>query len=141
MNSSELLMLLVVAIPYAAVHGLIIASLFHLRRSLPAENRGVSRLLLLATAIPLIGPLVSSLALARLGRSAQRATAGTPGFRSDCGHAAGIAYGLVYVAATWTRSQELGLLSLALLIVFFCQMGAALRVLRAPDTRASATAV
>ncbi|GEM_PF-765943 len=130
MNSIELLFLSLALIPYIATHAVIIAMLFHLRRHLPSPNRRVNRWLLVATAVPFVGPILSSVALARIARCYQAATADQPSFRSDCGHAAGIAYGLSYMAASWLSSAELGLLSLTFLGIFFWQAHAARRVLR-----------
>ena len=132
MNTFEFLALSVALIPYLLCHALIIALLLRLRRGLPAAHRHVSRWLLVATALPVVGPFVSSVALARLARDYQAATAHLAEFRSDCGHAAGIGYGLIYAAATWSGSSELGLLSLALLVLFFWQARSARRALTQP---------
>lgn len=132
MNSLEFLSLGIALIPYLLTHAIIIALLLRLRRGLPAVHRHVSRWLLLATALPTVGPFVSAFALARLARDYQGATAHLADFRSDCGHAAGIGYGLIYAAATWSGSAELGLLSLALLVLFFWQARAARRALAQP---------
>jgi hypothetical protein len=132
MNSLEFLALGVALIPYLFCHAIIIALLFRLRRSLPEAHRRVSRWLLLAMVLPVVGPFISAFALARLARNYQAATAHLTNFRGDCGHAAGIGYGLVYAAATWSSSAELGLLSLALLVLFFWQAHAARRALAQP---------
>lgn len=132
MNSFEILALGVALIPYILTHAFIIALLLRLRRGLPEAHRHVSRWLLVAMVLPVVGPFVSAVALARLARDYQGATAHLAGFRSDCGHAAGIGYGLVYAAATWSGSAELGLLSLALLGIFFWQVRAARRALAHP---------
>lgn len=133
MNSFEFLTLGVALIPYLFTHALIIAMLLRLRRGVPAVHRRVSRWMLFATALPMVGPFLSAFALARLARDYQAATARLAEFRSDCGHTAGIGYGLIYAAATWSGSAELGLLSLALLVLFFCQAWAARRALIQPN--------
>lgn len=100
MNSLDFLTLGLALIPYLLTHALIIALLLRLRRGLPEAHRPVSRWLLLAMVLPVVGPFISAVALARLARSYQAATAHLAEFRSDCGHAAGIGYGLTYAAAT-----------------------------------------
>jgi hypothetical protein len=129
MNSIELLLLSLALIPYLLTHAIIIAVLFRLRRSLPVPSRAAPAWLVLAMVLPVVGPFVSSFVLARIARAYQAATAHLAAFRSDCGNAAGIGYGLVYAAATWSSSAELGLLSLALLGLFFWQAFAARRAL------------
>lgn len=135
MNSLEFLALGVALIPYLLTHALIIALLLRLRRGLPEAHRRISRWLLVAMVLPVVGPFVSAVALARLARNYQAATAHLAEFRSDCGHAAGIGYGLIYAAATWSGSSELGLLSLALLVLFFWQARTARRALALPTLR------
>lgn len=130
MSLPDIVPLLIALIPYVLVHAVIVSALLSLRRRLSPEHRLVSRWLLVATATPLFGPIVSSVALASLARCMQRATAALAVFRSDCGHAAGIAYGLFYFAAAWIQSPALGALSLALLVAYFWQMLSALRALR-----------
>ncbi len=133
MTIPEFTSLTLALVPYCVVHTIIIAFLFRFRSRLPQQHRTIARWLLVATATPLVGPFVSSIAFARLAGCAQEATADLPAFRSDCGHAAGIAYGLVYFAAAWVQSPALGALSLALLSLFFWQLCAALRALQRED--------
>ena len=137
MSIIEITSLLIVLVPYLAVHAIIVGLLLKLRRGLPTEHRSISRGLLVATALPFAGPLVSSIAFSRLARCAQAATANFSALRSDCGYAAGLAYGVIYFIAAWSRLPSLGALSLALLVIYFWQAFAALRALRRPQLQIS----
>lgn len=122
--------LLIALVPYVVVHVVLVTLLLRIRRRLPSAHRNVSRGLLVATALPLVGPVVSSFAFGRLARCLQQASAVVPGFRSDCGHAAGVAYGLLSLVAAWVREPVLGGLTLVALLMFFWQVRTALGVLR-----------
>lgn len=127
MNSQNFLVLAIIVGPYILVHAIIIAILLRFRRRLPVEFRKVPRWLLCSIALPCVGPILSSIALSRMARCAQQATADIRGFRSDCGYGTGITYGLCYFAATWLNAPALGLLTLMLLVACIWQMAAALR--------------
>jgi len=134
MTLETLIPLVLALVPYAVTHAIIIALLLRLRRRLPPEHRKVSRWWLWGTVAPLVGPIVSSVALAKLAKCIQSATVGNPAVRGDCGHAAGIAYGLLYLIAAWAKSPALGALALALLVLFFWLATAALRIARRQNT-------
>ena len=108
---------------YLLAHAVIVTAVFWARRNLPANRRAsVSRWLLISTALPLIGPIMSCFGFARLARSYQMVVSQNPTFRSDCGFAAGIGYGLTSMVASWTSSPGVGFLSLCCLILFFVQL-------------------
>lgn len=127
MNTSEFLTLCLALLPYLVIHTIIVGMLLRLRRRLPLEQRKVSPWLLASTALPIVGPLLSSLAFARLARCIQSTTNQLFGYRSDCGFVAGIAYGLMSLVATWFRSPSLGGLTLVLLLLALWQMSDAVR--------------
>lgn len=140
MNIEKSIPALVILGIYILAHVIIVAALLRARRRLPA-NLGASapRWLLVSTALPLIGPVLSCFGFAKLARAYQRATTSNPMLRSDCGLLAGIAYGLTYLAAGWAGSAGLGFLCLCFLILFFVQLRSAGRALAsAPPLAAGA---
>jgi len=123
-------MLIILGI-YVTVHAIIIAALLQARSKLPATQRTtVPRWLLVSTATPLVGPAISCFGLAKLARS-YRAAMHNPDSSSDCGLAAGVAYGLTSIAASWAASPALGFLALCCLILFFGQLRGAAKYLAA----------
>lgn len=140
MTTHEMIPTIGILLVYCVAHGLVVAGLFRTRRHLPAELRErLSPWMLLLTAAPIVGSLISIWVFSRVARAYQDAAEATARSRSDRGFAAGVGYGVASTLASWTSNGGVGFLALCCLLTFFVQVELAIRILRGAKVAGSTT--